>query len=226
MLHAVEPGWRESFQVVAEFLTGEQADVADDRVLATMLFTDIVGSTRRAAEMGDRDWHALLDAHDAVVRSQLTALSGPPGQHGGRRFPCAVRRSAAGDPVRPGDPRRRAGVGSGCAPGAHRRVRVRGDDVGGIAVHIGARVSALAGANVSSSGTVRDLVVGSGWSSRTGALMTSKACPANGGCSPWPRHKERDPYRRHAVKSARHGVRSTDGSWKCRRTVCVRRSLA
>ena len=69
--HFVEP-WRESFQEVAEFLTGQQADVADDRVLATVLFTDIVDSTRRAAEMGDRDWHALLDAHDAVVhRSSL-----------------------------------------------------------------------------------------------------------------------------------------------------------
>src|SRR5262249_16152004 len=62
--HFVEP-WRPSFQVIAEFLTGHQADVADDRVLATVLFTDIVDSTRRAAEMGDRDWHALLDAHDA-----------------------------------------------------------------------------------------------------------------------------------------------------------------
>ena len=71
--HFVEP-WRESFQEIAEFLTGHQADVADDRVLATVLFTDIVDSTRRAAEMGDRDWHALLDAHDAVVRSQLTAF--------------------------------------------------------------------------------------------------------------------------------------------------------
>ena len=67
MYHFVEP-WRASFQEIAEFLTGQQADVADDRVLATVLFTDIVDSTRRAAEMGDRDWHALLDAHDAVVR--------------------------------------------------------------------------------------------------------------------------------------------------------------
>jgi hypothetical protein len=75
MFHFVEP-WRESFREVAEFLTGEQADVADDRVLATVLFTDIVDSTRRAAEMGDRDWHALLDAHDAVVRSQLSRFRG------------------------------------------------------------------------------------------------------------------------------------------------------
>ena len=65
-----------SFQEIAEFLTGEQADVADDRVLATVLFTDIVDSTRRAAEIGDRDWHALLDAHDAVVRSQLARFRG------------------------------------------------------------------------------------------------------------------------------------------------------
>ena len=53
MYHFVEP-WRDSFQEIAEFLTGHQADVADDRVLATVLFTDIVDSTRRAAEMGDR----------------------------------------------------------------------------------------------------------------------------------------------------------------------------
>ncbi len=75
VLHFVEP-WRESFGEIAEFLTGQQPDVADDRVLATVLFTDIVDSTRRAAEMGDRDWHALLDAHDAVVRAQLASLSG------------------------------------------------------------------------------------------------------------------------------------------------------
>src|SRR5262249_51173312 len=73
--HHVEP-WRQSFQAICEFLTGHQAEVADDRVLATVLFTDIVDSTRRAAEMGDRDWRALLDAHDAVVRSQLARFRG------------------------------------------------------------------------------------------------------------------------------------------------------
>src|SRR6516162_3328634 len=75
LCHFVEPLHR-SFQEIAEFLTGHQAEVADDRVLATVLFTDIVDSTRRAAEMGDRDWHALLDAHDAVVRSQLARFRG------------------------------------------------------------------------------------------------------------------------------------------------------
>ena len=81
MYHFVEPGWRASFQEIAEFLTGHQAEVADDRVLATVLFTDIVDSTRRAAEMGDRDWHALLDAHDAVVRVAARPLSRPRGEH-------------------------------------------------------------------------------------------------------------------------------------------------
>jgi pimeloyl-ACP methyl ester carboxylesterase len=76
LFHLVEPDWRASFQEIAEFLTDQGADLADDRVLATVLFTDIVDSTRRAAEMGDRDWHALLDAHDAVVRAQLARFRG------------------------------------------------------------------------------------------------------------------------------------------------------
>jgi pimeloyl-ACP methyl ester carboxylesterase len=75
LFHFVEP-WQPSFQEIYEFLTGHRAEVADDRVLATVLFTDIVDSTRRAAELGDRDWHALLDAHDAVVRSQLARFRG------------------------------------------------------------------------------------------------------------------------------------------------------
>jgi pimeloyl-ACP methyl ester carboxylesterase len=58
VFHCVEP-WRQSFQGIAQCLTGQQPDVADDRVLATVLFTDIVNSTPRAAAMGDRDWHAL-----------------------------------------------------------------------------------------------------------------------------------------------------------------------
>ena len=78
----VEP-WRASFQEIAEFLTGHQAEVPDDRVLATVLFTDIVDSTRRAAEMGDRDWHALLDAHDADRPVAAGSVSWPRGEHSG-----------------------------------------------------------------------------------------------------------------------------------------------
>jgi class 3 adenylate cyclase len=161
--HFVEP-WRESFQEIYEFLTGHQPDVADDRVLATVLFTDIVDSTRRAAEMGDRDWRALLDAHDAVVRSQLSRFRGREVNTSGdgflamfdgpqRAIRCAV---AIRDAVQALGIEVRAGLHTG-------ECEVRGDDIGGIGVHIGARVSALAGPNdVLVSGTLRDLVIGSG----------------------------------------------------------------
>jgi class 3 adenylate cyclase/pimeloyl-ACP methyl ester carboxylesterase len=162
--HFYEPDWRASFQEVAEFLTGEQADVADDRVLATVLFTDIVDSTRRAAQMGDRDWHALLDAHDAVVRSQLARFRGREVNTSGdgflatfdgpqRAIRCAM---AIRDAVHALGIQVRAGLHTG-------ECEVRGDDIGGIGVHIGARVSALAGPNeVLVSSTLRDLVIGSG----------------------------------------------------------------
>jgi class 3 adenylate cyclase len=163
MYHFVEP-WRPSFQEVSEFLTGHRAEVADDRVLATVLFTDIVDSTRRAAEIGDRDWHALLDAHDAVVRAQLARFRGREMNTSGdgffamfdgpqRAIRCAM---AIRDAVQSLGIEVRAGLHTG-------ECEVRGDDIGGIGVHIGARVSALAGPNdVLVSSTLRDLVIGSG----------------------------------------------------------------
>jgi class 3 adenylate cyclase len=162
-MHFVEP-WRDSFQVIAEFLTGHRAEVADDRVLATVLFTDIVDSTRRASEMGDRDWHALLDAHDAVVRVQLNRFRGREVNTSGdgflamfdgpqRAIRCAL---AIRDAVQALGIEVRAGLHTG-------ECEVRGEDIGGIAVHIGARVSALAGPKeVLVSSTLRDLVIGSG----------------------------------------------------------------
>jgi len=164
MYHFVEPEWRASFQEIAQFLTGQQPEVAEDRVLATVLFTDIVDSTRRAAEIGDRDWHALLDAHDAVVRSQLARFRGREVNTSGdgflamfdgpqRAIRCAM---AIRDAVQALGIQVRAGLHTG-------ECEVRGDDIGGIGVHIGARVSALAGPNdVLVSSTLRDLVIGSG----------------------------------------------------------------
>ena len=161
--HFVEP-WRPSFQEIAQFITGQQPEVADDRVLATVLFTDIVDSTRTAAKMGDRDWHALLDAHDAVVRSQLTRFRGREVNTSGdgflvmfdgpqRAIRCAM---AIRDAVQVLGIEVRAGLHTG-------ECEVRGDDIGGIGVHIGARVSTLAGPNdVLVSSTLRDLVIGSG----------------------------------------------------------------
>jgi class 3 adenylate cyclase len=164
MYHLVEPEWRASFQEIAQFLTGQQPDVADDRILGTVLFTDIVDSTRRAAEMGDRDWHALLDAHDAIVRVQLNRFRGREVSTSGdsflamfdgpqRAIRCAM---AIRDAVQTLGIQVRAGLHTG-------ECEVRGDDISGIAVHIGARVSALAGPNdVLVSSTLRDLVIGSG----------------------------------------------------------------
>jgi class 3 adenylate cyclase/pimeloyl-ACP methyl ester carboxylesterase len=163
LYHFVEP-WRQSFQEIYEFLTGHQAEVADDRVLATVLFTDIVDSTRRAAEIGDRDWHALLDAHDAVVRAQLARFRGREVNTSGdgflamfdgpqRAIRCAM---AIRDAVQALGIEVRAGLHTG-------ECEVRGNDIGGIGVHIGARVSALAEPNdVLVSSTLRDLVIGSG----------------------------------------------------------------
>ncbi len=163
MYHFVEP-WRDSFREVAAFLTGHQPDVEDDRVLATVLFTDIVGSTRMAAEIGDSNWRALLDAHDAVVRSQLARYRGREVNTSGdgflatfdgpqRAIRCAM---AVREALQPLGIEVRAGLHTG-------ECEIRGADIGGIAVHIGARVSALAGPNdVLVSSTLRDLVIGSG----------------------------------------------------------------
>ena len=160
----VEPDWRRCFEEISEFLTGTRAPVDEDRVLATVLFTDIVGSTSRAAEMGDRDWRALLDAHDTVVRAQLARFRGREVNTAGdsflatfdgpqRAIRCAMQ---IRDALRPLGIEVRAGLHTG-------ECEVRGDDVGGISVHIGSRVSALAGpSEILVSGTLRDLVVGSG----------------------------------------------------------------
>jgi class 3 adenylate cyclase/pimeloyl-ACP methyl ester carboxylesterase len=178
MWHFVEP-WRSSFQEIAKFLTGHQAEVADDRVLATVVFTDIVDSTRRAAQMGDRDWHALLDAHDAVVRAQLVRFRGREVNTSGDGFlamfdgPQRAIRCATSirDAVRSLGIEVRAGLHTG-------ECELRGDDIGGIAVHIGARVSALAGPNdVLVSSTVRDLVIGSGLGFEDRGAHTLKGVP-------------------------------------------------
>ena len=172
---------------------GEQAEVADDRVLATVLFTDIVDSTRRAAEIGDRDWHALLDAHDAVVRAQLSRFRGREVNTSGdgflamfdgpqRAIRCAM---AIRDAVQALGIEVRAGLHTG-------ECEVRGDDIGGIAVHIGARVSALAGPNdVLVSSTLRDLVIGSGLEFDDRGAHELKGVPGDGISSPSRRRSAR-----------------------------------
>ena len=149
---------------VEEFVTGTRQQPPVDRVLATVLFTDIVGSTDLAARLGDAEWRHLLDRHDEIaartvpehrgrlIKSTgdgvLATFDGP-----GRAVRCA---QSITDAVRSLGIEVRAGVHTG-------EIELRGDDVGGIGVHIAARVSGLAGpSEVLVSRTVTDLVAGSG----------------------------------------------------------------
>jgi class 3 adenylate cyclase len=149
---------------VQEFLTGVRPTPEHDRVLATVLFTDIVGSTERATQLGDRAWKDLLQMHHALIRQELTRFRGREVDTAGDGFlatfdgPARAVRCAQAiiDDVRAIGLEVRAGVHTG-------EIELMGDDVGGIAVHIGARVVGTAGpGEVLVSSTVRDLVAGSG----------------------------------------------------------------
>ncbi|MDQ3934357.1 MAG: adenylate/guanylate cyclase domain-containing protein [Actinomycetota bacterium] len=149
---------------IEEFLTGTRHVREPDRVLATVMFTDIVGSTERAARLGDRDWRRLVERHDALVRREIDRFRGRPIKTLGDGFlatfdgPARAIRCARTltEDVRELGIEIRAGLHTG-------ELEAVNGDVAGMAVNIGARVSALAEAGeVLVSGTVRDLVVGSG----------------------------------------------------------------
>jgi len=148
---------------IEDFATGSRSGAASERVLTTMLFTDVVGSTRLASDIGDDRWRTVLDRHDRTVRAQIRRYGGREVNTVGDGFvatftspsqaiACAVslRRSLA-----PMDIEVRAGIHTG-------EVEVRGEDIAGIGVHIGARVAALAGSGeVLVTSTVKEAVVGS-----------------------------------------------------------------
>jgi class 3 adenylate cyclase len=149
---------------IQDFVTGIRPLPDPRRVLATVLFTDIVGSTRLAADLGDGRWHELLADHNRVVRRQLVRFGGTEIKVVGDGFlatfdgPARAVRCALAirDDVKELNLEIRAGLHVG-------EIEVLPDDVAGLAVHIGARVSALAGAGeVLVSSTIKDLVVGSG----------------------------------------------------------------
>ena len=149
---------------VEEFLTGIRPAPEPDRVLATLMFTDIVGSTQRAAESGDRRWKELLASHHAGVRRELNRFRGHEVDTTGdgflatfdgpaRAIRCAL---AACNALHELGIEIRVGLHTG-------EIEQMGDNIGGLAVHIGARVMALAGpGEVLVSSTVKDLVAGSG----------------------------------------------------------------
>lgn len=150
---------------IEEFITGKRAAPEPNRVLATVLFTDLVGSTHRAAELGDQRWRDLLASHHQLVRRSLDRWQGREVKTMGDGFlatfdgPARAIRCAWAIAERTRDELAaevRAGLHTG-------ECELMGSDVGGIAVHIGARVSALAGGGeVLVSSTVKDLTVGSG----------------------------------------------------------------
>jgi hypothetical protein len=155
-------------------------------VLATVLFTDIVGSTERATELGDRRWAELIIQHHALVRQQLERFRGREIGTAGDGFLAAfdgparaVRGACAiGDAVRSLGLRIRSGLHTG-------ECEVIGETLGGIAVHIGARVAALAKPDeVLVSSTVKDLVAGPAFVSRIGASTACAVCPGSGASLP------------------------------------------
>lgn len=146
---------------IEEFLTGARGD--SERVLTTLIFTDIVGSTQRAAALGDDRWRDLLDNHDTIVRHQLGRFGGHEVNTAGDGFVATFTSPSAAlacadaivDAVGVLGIEVRVGIHAG-------EVEVRGADVAGLAVHICARVAALAGpSEVLVSSTVRDIVAGS-----------------------------------------------------------------
>jgi len=149
---------------IEEFVTGARGGSGIERVLATILFTDIVGSTDRAAQLGDGPWRDLLDRHDRRVRTQIGRFRGREVNTAGdgfvatfdspsRAIECA---KAIRDSLKPLDIDIRTGIHTG-------EIEVRGDDVAGLAVHIGARVASHAGSGeVLVSGAIPPLLAGSG----------------------------------------------------------------
>jgi pimeloyl-ACP methyl ester carboxylesterase/class 3 adenylate cyclase len=151
--------------LVQEFLTGAMPVVDPDRVLATVLFTDLVDSTRRAAALGDRRWHRLLEQHQEVVRRQLVRFRGREVKTTGDGFLATfdgpARAIRAADAIRA----ELRELGLEVRVGLHTgECELLGEDIGGIAVHIAARVLAQAGAGeIWCSRTVKDLVAGAGF---------------------------------------------------------------
>jgi pimeloyl-ACP methyl ester carboxylesterase/class 3 adenylate cyclase len=164
---------------IEEFLTGARHDAEVDRVLATVLFTDIVGATERAARLGDRRWHDLLDSHHALIRRELEHFRGQEIDTAGDGFLAAfdgparaVRCACAiSDEVRALGLEIRAGLHTG-------ECELMGGKVGGIAVHTGARVAAQARTGeVLVSSTVKDLVAGSGLVFQDRGVQSLKGIP-------------------------------------------------
>jgi class 3 adenylate cyclase/esterase/lipase len=174
-------GGTEIADEIQEFLTGVREPEKPDRVLLTVLFTDIVGSTERARELGDRRWRELLDRHHAAVRRELSRFRGREVDIAGDGFlavfdgPARAIRCARSIVTAVRD------VGLDIRAGLHTgEVELADGHVRGIAVHIGARVARLANpGEVVVSRTVKDLIAGSGIELADRGLHEFKGLPGN-----------------------------------------------
>jgi class 3 adenylate cyclase len=164
---------------IEEFLTGTRRQSPADRVLLTVLFTDIVESTRKASDAGDRRWHDLLDDHHRMVREQLDRHRGKEVKTTGDGFLATFDGPARGIRCAQAIVAGSDGLGLEVRAGLHTgECEVMGDDIAGIAVNIAARVSALAGPRqVLVSRTVKDLVAGSGLEFTDRGMQTLKGIP-------------------------------------------------
>jgi pimeloyl-ACP methyl ester carboxylesterase len=166
---------------IEEFLTGTRRGVEPDRVLATVLFTDIVDATRKASEVGDRRWRDLLEAHHGAVREELSRFRGREIDTAGDGFLAAfdgpARAVRAASAIRSDVKRLGLEIRAGLHTG---ECEIMGTKLSGVAVHIGARIASLAAAGeVLVSSTVRDLVAGSGLRFEDRGLHTLKGVPGD-----------------------------------------------
>jgi class 3 adenylate cyclase len=154
----------EELEAIAEFITGERPRIEIESVLTTALFTDIVDSTRTAADLGDRRWRSLLDSHDDLVRHQLRRFRGQEIKATGDGFLASFDGPARAIRCAVEIVKATLGLGLEIRAGLHTgECQVRGNDLSGLAIHIASRVGSMATAGeVLVSGTVKDLVIGSG----------------------------------------------------------------
>jgi len=151
-------------EVIEEFLIGERSSPHTERSLATVAFTDIVGSTEIATERGDRRWHSLLELHESVAEREVARAEGRLVKFTGDGMLATFDGPARAVRCLQSLGETLGSLGLPIRGGVHTgEVELIGDDIGGIAVHVAARIMALAGAGeVYTSSTVRDLTVGSG----------------------------------------------------------------
>ena len=149
---------------VEEFVTGSRHEIETDRALATVMFTDIVESTKRAAALADRQWRTLVDNHDKLVREQLARFRGCEIKNLGDGFLATFDGPARAVRCASSIVESVYSLGIDVRIGIHTgEVELKGDDIGGIAVNTAARVADIAGpGSILVSSTVRDLVAGSG----------------------------------------------------------------